>query len=177
MKIECKIKRKEGSRSEMDGIKYHFLPNEAGAHVCDVSDNGHIKRFLSIAAYDIYDPEGKIKAKIAASKQAAAPQAPAPIETKPNSNKPKAKTAKEKKVAPKKGKEKPKASVLSVNNMSDDDAFIFANENMGIANPQDTDQLIEFAADNMGLELPEDLPASEMVRILIERSQSQAVVQ
>jgi len=55
MKIQCILKRKGGTRASIDGIEYHFKPQEDGAHVADVQDNDHIQRFLSIPeGYRIY---------------------------------------------------------------------------------------------------------------------------
>lgn len=49
MLIESKIKRKDGTTVTMDGVTYHFSPDESGAHVCEVSHKRHIQRFLSIS--------------------------------------------------------------------------------------------------------------------------------
>lgn len=55
MKIECILKREGGSKVEIGGTEYHFAPQADGAHVAEVSNNGHIQRFLSIPeGYRIY---------------------------------------------------------------------------------------------------------------------------
>lgn len=55
MKIECKLKRQDGSKIDLGGKEYHFAPGADGAHVADVEDDDHIARLLSIPeAYRIY---------------------------------------------------------------------------------------------------------------------------
>lgn len=55
MKIECILKREGGSKVEIGGTEYHFAPQADGAHVAEVSNNGHVQRFLSITdGYRIY---------------------------------------------------------------------------------------------------------------------------
>ena len=55
MKIECILKRPGGTKAEIGGIEYHFVPQDDGAHVADVADKAHIQRFLSIPeGYAIY---------------------------------------------------------------------------------------------------------------------------
>lgn len=58
MKIVCTIKRKLGTHTKMpdDGTVYHFLPNERGDHVAEVTNPAHIKRLLEI---DVYLPYGE----------------------------------------------------------------------------------------------------------------------
>ena len=61
MKIECVLKRGGGTRVDIDGINYHFAPLPDGAHVADVENKSHIKRFLSIPeAYELYVPDSAI---------------------------------------------------------------------------------------------------------------------
>lgn len=48
MKIECILKRDPSTTVPMGDTTYEFKPDETGAHVCDVNDNDHIARFLSI---------------------------------------------------------------------------------------------------------------------------------
>lgn len=57
MLIRCKIERKNGSTTTMDGITYHFQQaGPRGEHVAEVSNKKHIARFLAIAeAYEIVD--------------------------------------------------------------------------------------------------------------------------
>lgn len=70
MKIESKIKRKAGTKVDIDGVDYHFKPQADGAHVCEVSDKKHIQRFLSITeGYQIYDPDGDVKKPAKESKE------------------------------------------------------------------------------------------------------------
>lgn len=55
MKIECLVKREGGSKVEVFGGNYHFLPQEDGSHVADVEDTAHQDRLLSISeGYRIY---------------------------------------------------------------------------------------------------------------------------
>lgn len=59
MKIECILKREGGSKVEIGGTEYHFVQQPDGAHVAEVSNNGHIQRFLSIPeGYRIYVEPG-----------------------------------------------------------------------------------------------------------------------
>lgn len=48
MLIECTVKRLGGSKIDIENVVYEFLPNKDGAHVCDVKNQDHIQRFLSI---------------------------------------------------------------------------------------------------------------------------------
>ena len=58
MQIECILKREGGTHVNIGDEKYHFRPNAAGAHVAEVTNKEHIKRFLSISdAYEYYDPD------------------------------------------------------------------------------------------------------------------------
>lgn len=54
MLIECKIRRKHGTVVELYGQAYHFLPNAAGEHVCEVKDPEAIRRFFEIANGTVY---------------------------------------------------------------------------------------------------------------------------
>ncbi len=57
MKIKCILKRDGGTHVEIDGINYHFTPNDKGDHVADVKDDLAIERLLSIKeAYEAYEP-------------------------------------------------------------------------------------------------------------------------
>lgn len=54
MKIELKIKRKNGSRIELGEKVYHFKPDEKdpdGPHVAEVTEQAHIERLLAIPEY------------------------------------------------------------------------------------------------------------------------------
>ena len=48
MLIECKIRRQGGTRVELFGKRYHFVPAETGEHVCEVEDEDAIDRLLEI---------------------------------------------------------------------------------------------------------------------------------
>lgn len=49
MKIESIIRRKNGTRVEMDEAVYHFKPTDADErHLCEVEIKAHIQRFLAI---------------------------------------------------------------------------------------------------------------------------------
>ena len=53
--IECLIHRKGGSVIELGADKYHFTPNGAGDHVCDVANTDHAAILLAIdTAYRPY---------------------------------------------------------------------------------------------------------------------------
>lgn len=53
--IETTNLRAGGSVHEMaDGQKYHFKPNEAGRHVCTVTNRSHAMRFLKIDGFQPY---------------------------------------------------------------------------------------------------------------------------
>jgi hypothetical protein len=57
MQIECKIKRDGGSHVTIGNTEYHFAPQEDGAHVATVTDEGHQDRFLGITeGYKLYRP-------------------------------------------------------------------------------------------------------------------------
>lgn len=74
MKIESIIRRKNGTRVELDDQVYHFKPTpEDERHLAEVSIRAHIQRFLSI-------PEGFQPAEIDETQASPAPvqQPPAP---------------------------------------------------------------------------------------------------
>lgn len=56
--IRCKIERKGGSVVTLDRKKYHFKPRDEegiGPHLCDVADQGHLARLLSITeGYELH---------------------------------------------------------------------------------------------------------------------------
>jgi hypothetical protein len=69
MLIESKIKRDGGSKIDIGGVVYHFAPNAAGAHVCEVEDEDAIARFLSIRegfapAPDIAPPPAPLRVAV-----------------------------------------------------------------------------------------------------------------
>ena len=57
MLIEHTTKRLNGSVHTIGGTKYHFAPNDEGAHVAEVEDRAHIQRFLSIPSFVVYSGE------------------------------------------------------------------------------------------------------------------------
>jgi hypothetical protein len=65
MLIEHTTKRHNGSVHTIAGVKYHFAPNDAGAHVAEVQDPAHIQRFLSIPSFAVYSDEPQPKAPAA----------------------------------------------------------------------------------------------------------------
>lgn len=69
MQIQCTIKRKNGSRCTLGNTEYHFVPNDAGDHVCEVKNEDHIARFLSIPGYESYKTD-KIPASVVKKMQA-----------------------------------------------------------------------------------------------------------
>lgn len=48
MEIESRIKREGGSDIDIDGVVYKFRPNEKGEHVCEVDNETHAQRLISI---------------------------------------------------------------------------------------------------------------------------------
>lgn len=48
MLIESKIRRANGTRVELDGVLYHFLPDDTGRHVCEVDNPDHVDIFVAI---------------------------------------------------------------------------------------------------------------------------------
>lgn len=60
MLIQITIKRKNGSKCEIDKTHYHFKANDKGDHVCDVTNDKHIQRFLSIDGYKTYQVEDEV---------------------------------------------------------------------------------------------------------------------
>jgi len=76
MLIEHTTKRKNGSIHTIEGVKYHFKPAKTEAHVCNVDDPDHAKRFLAIDTFVIAG-----KATQAAPAPAPQPaQTPAPVQ-------------------------------------------------------------------------------------------------
>jgi hypothetical protein len=58
--IECKLIRAGGSRIPLGNTEYHFQPYTDGAHVCEVADQDHADRFLSITeGFRLYRGEGQ----------------------------------------------------------------------------------------------------------------------
>lgn len=76
--IESKLRRVGGSVIPLGGTDYHFLPYTDGAHVCDVANEEHADRFLSITeGFKLYRGEGKPvdpAAPVAVASAAPAPQ-------------------------------------------------------------------------------------------------------
>lgn len=88
MLIEHTTKRHNGSIHSIAGVKYHFAPNDAGAHVAEVKDTAHIQRFLSIPSFAVYDPNAPVA--VVATTESVAPEdddddiQPAPLEEAPD---------------------------------------------------------------------------------------------
>lgn len=55
MKIECKIRRNDGSTVVLGDKTYRFLPDESGRHVADVDDEAHIDILLANGAFGAAD--------------------------------------------------------------------------------------------------------------------------
>lgn len=53
MKIECVLRRPEGTAVNVGGIDYRFEPDASGRHVADVEDSDHARTFASIQGYRI----------------------------------------------------------------------------------------------------------------------------
>lgn len=69
--IQCTLTRKGGTLVDLNGSTYHFAPNGDGDHVCEVSADDDIARFLSMPeAYRVY------RAKKAAATEPVDPPAP-----------------------------------------------------------------------------------------------------
>ena len=49
MKIECILRRDPPAVVTLGSTAYQFQPDEQGRHVCDVEDNAHLARLLSIS--------------------------------------------------------------------------------------------------------------------------------
>lgn len=56
MKIVCTIPRKGGTIASIDGVEYHFTPEEEGGpDIAQVADAAHVARFLAIPGYEAAD--------------------------------------------------------------------------------------------------------------------------
>lgn len=63
MLIRCKIKRKAGTNTTIDGTTYSFTPDAHGEHVCEVTNEAHIQRLLLIPeGYEPYGDESRAEA-------------------------------------------------------------------------------------------------------------------
>ena len=77
MKLQCILRRDGGTKAEIGGIEYHFVPLADGAHVAEVAEEAHIDRFLSIPeAYKVYHGH---EALTASTSQPVAPVAAKPF--------------------------------------------------------------------------------------------------
>lgn len=78
--IESKLKRQGGTILPFGAITYHFLPYTDGAHVCEIANEEHIDRLLSIPeGYRVYRGTGQPVAQVAGAASApAVDPAPAP---------------------------------------------------------------------------------------------------
>lgn len=74
-KLECLIKREGGTIVEIDDVKYHFEPQEDGAHVAEVGNIKHLGVLLKIteayAHYKTSPAPGPTPAQLAAKEAAA----------------------------------------------------------------------------------------------------------
>lgn len=73
MLVQCKLIRKGGTQAEFGGVTYHFAPNEAGDHVCDITDEAALNRFVNEI------PEGFAPYGDDAGKKAAKPKQAASV--------------------------------------------------------------------------------------------------
>lgn len=48
MKIESLLRRKGGTKAEIDGVEYHFKPDKDGREYADVTNMDHVGIFASI---------------------------------------------------------------------------------------------------------------------------------
>lgn len=65
--IESKLIREGGTHVDIGGTEYYFAPNDEGAHVCEVVNEDHADRFLSIPeGYRLYRAQAKAAVKIEA---------------------------------------------------------------------------------------------------------------
>lgn len=79
MKIECILRRTPPTTVILGATAYQFKPDEHGRHVCDVEDNAHLARLLSITeAYRLPNDEPIPQALIPAIVEQSLPTA-API--------------------------------------------------------------------------------------------------
>lgn len=72
MKIESLLRRKGGTKVELDGVEYHFKPDADGREFADVTNPDHVGIFASIReGYRVAGAETK-------APEPAKPAAPAP---------------------------------------------------------------------------------------------------
>lgn len=57
MRIQTTMIRKGGTQVELDGIHYHFAPQDDGRHIANVRSAAHVKRFLAIDGYNLLDED------------------------------------------------------------------------------------------------------------------------
>lgn len=78
MNIVCLLKRAAGTQVTIGEQHYDFQPNDAGDHVCEVAEQAHIDRFLSIPeAYAEYNAQPVAEQPAPAAEPAPQAQAPA----------------------------------------------------------------------------------------------------
>lgn len=71
MKIESLLRRKGGTKVELDGVEYHFKPDADGREYADVTNMDHVGIFASIReGYRIAGAETKPAAPVATAKPA-----------------------------------------------------------------------------------------------------------
>ena len=143
MIIECLIKRKNGSNSHMDGIHYHFGPNESDAHVCEVENKKHIARFLSIPTYAVYGDEPIPKDVI---KMIASPITEYTVEKQ----------------------EEIKPTETPIEQWTAAELFEFAKDKMGVDNPQDKDELELYALELYKIQIDKKKSPATIIRGIIK---------
>lgn len=196
--IKCKIERKGGSKIDIEGQEYHFLPNSKGDHVCAVENPEHAKRFLSITeGYEAYfddvkpaspattNSSPKTKSKPAKTKSKAAPKKKAkkaPTTKAKQVAKPKAETPKQNggtadqakgkdSVKVNKGKPDEDPELLA----KQEELSAFAMDVLEIDNPMDPMQVAAYGRKHFGIGLPSDgsMPIEEMLEVLKQRHSGQ----
>lgn len=64
MIIQSLLKRKGGTIVDIDGVEYAFTPDSNDNHICEVKEQSHIDRFLSISeAYAEFSVKRKGKSE------------------------------------------------------------------------------------------------------------------
>lgn len=76
MKILCKEKVPGGKKIKLDGIDYHFKPNDKGHHVAEIDNKDHVQNLKTIGGYVVYNPLAVEAEEAEAAKQAVADSTP-----------------------------------------------------------------------------------------------------
>lgn len=80
MKVQCLIRRLGGTRVEIGGTEYHFVPDVFGRHVCEVKPE-HVENFRRIRHTYVVLADPKPQESVINFPPA--PKAPAPIPPEP----------------------------------------------------------------------------------------------